>query len=104
MHLWMIIFRWLIEVVPGSVRAFGLELAHECLSATCAAARHDLARPDVSRVGWMKVRPVLEEFSGPPGMPMFGISGGCRGVGAERLCPRKPDHILEYPARPPGAR
>ena len=94
MHPLIIVIRWLRGLLPGGAEAAWRVLAHASVRAISGPVRQGLPAPDVPRVAWMKVRPVLETFGGPPGSYLLGVPVGRSRGGAGRLCPVQPDHIL----------
>ena len=90
----MLLWGWLTGFLPGEVWAACAELVCVPVGALCGSARHVFRPPEIPRVGWMKVCPVLKEFAGPPGCFAAGVPVSChRGLGT-RLCPVQCEPVL----------
>ena len=106
MHLLMVVFRWLMGRLPvasrgdgvkfvplavwpyGVTQSYGLTTAWEFLMRKF----HALGASDV---GWIRVRPVLEEFLGPPGHARSGPFVAERRGPCERRLSTHPNHVLQ---------
>ena len=94
MHLLMIILRWLAGLLPGGVRAVLAEPARASVRAICSLVRPGFLAPDFPHVGWMNVRPALEEYIGPPAWQTAGVHETCPFGGIRRLDPVQPNRFL----------
>ncbi|HUT09134.1 MAG TPA: hypothetical protein VMY42_01435, partial [Thermoguttaceae bacterium] len=102
MHLLMIIFRWLMEFLPGGFRTVGMELAYASVRAVRHPGRRGIGRPDFPNVGWMKVRPVLEDLGGPVHWTTAAIPATCYRDGAERFCSIQSEGVSSGAIRAPS--
>jgi len=93
MHLLMIIFRWLLGLLPGGVQTALVECAHVSVRAVRALDRLAFLAPDVPCIGRTTVRPVLVKFRGPPGRHTMGGSASCLGA-VRQLVPVGSDSAL----------
>ena len=66
MHLLIMVLRWLAGFLPGGMQPAFAEPIRTWVGAASGPVRAGFFLSDVSRVGWIKVRPVLEEIVGSP--------------------------------------
>jgi len=100
MHLLMIIFRYLVRFLSGGAETVWGELGGVPIRMLLGPAGSRLWRPVLTHAGWMKVRPVLETFGGPPGRYAAGGGGPLGRPGHRRSRPVQYDRVM--PRLTPG--
>ena len=102
MHLLMMIFRWLAGFLSGGLRPARAGSAYLSIRATRGPVRTSFFPSDVSHVGWITVRPVLERMVGLPCWRPVLAGIPRRDGGQRRPCPVRSDRLVRGCDLTPG--